>query len=168
VKLTKVERLILANQFRILKESNPQDNHLRRAEVLENGFESLYEEEVFGTIFDSMKEEEGTFVVDVLSMYRGLHDSYLKLKDKGDLTVEDIKFLGFDGNEEDKHFSFTNFFIKDMERFAEIDELCEGYFNSHSAKIPTYRRMLEKWVLIEPVERHEMTIDQIRGLINTH
>ncbi|WP_344341984.1 YfbU family protein, partial [Streptomyces rhizosphaericus] len=92
MEISKAERLILANQFRILAESNPQDKHLIRAEILERGYEALYNDEIFNLLSEEMDQEEGDFVIDVLSMYRGIDDSYENLQDKQNLSEREITF----------------------------------------------------------------------------
>ncbi|MFD2628718.1 YfbU family protein [Oceanobacillus kapialis] len=166
MEISKAERLILANQFRILAESNPQDKHLIRAEILERGYEALYNDEIFNLLSEEMDQEEGDFVIDVLSMYRGIDDSYENLQDKQNLSEREITFPGFDGNYETRYYGFTKFFIQDYSRFAEIDERCNGNFNSHRELIPKYRRMLETWNQIPSEERHSMNIEQIQELLN--
>lgn len=160
--ISEVERLILINQFTILEEKNPQDSYYRQGrEILESGYKVLYNE-ITQILSKEMSEEDGDFVIDVLQMYRTLHDSYNNLGDKKDLKESDVMFKGFDGNEEGKHYSFAQYFVKDYKRFSEFEKVS---FNSHTNKIPKYQRMLIEWRKLDRFEC-DLTVEEINNIIN--
>src|SRR5690606_38674974 len=70
--LTTVERLLLAQQHRILAKlvtnDHDQQHHDRLAEALEQGFVSEYDE-LFATIEPELSAAECRFVMDVLDMF---------------------------------------------------------------------------------------------------
>jgi len=166
MELSKTERLMLINQFEILEQTNPQDSYYREGrKILESGYKVLYSE-IFDRLYEEMSVEDGKFVIDALLMYRNLLDAYENLEDKGGLDKTDIKFKGFDGNEETKHYAFTNFFINDFNRFSEFSENRYGEFNTHSQMIPKYRRMLEVWEQIAEKYERSLTLEQIKKIIN--
>lgn len=159
IKLTKTERLILANQYQILevlgaKEAERYRNHRM---ALERGY-ALHFTDAFENISDEMSEEECTFVLDVLSMYRALHASHEKLKDKTDIDASSAQFLGFDGNNEPRHLAYCHYFCEHLGNFSELCPIP----NSHRQMLDIYRRTLRAW---EAMGRpHELTKDQIGEL----
>ncbi len=87
-------------------------------------------------------------MLDILEMYRGIIYSFINLKREGKiktLTEDDVKFPGFDGNNETKQMSYAEYFIVDLGRYNEIEELSHGYYNSHWQMLDKYRTMLRKW-----------------------
>ena len=88
-----------------------------------------------------------TEVVDTLDMYDILEINFdrLSAKDKARLKEEaepfgdDVKFRGFDGNNESEHFSIARFLVEDMGRWSRFKK---RDMNSHSPAIDSYRRML--------------------------
>ena len=100
---------------------------------------------VFGGHEDS--EQVVSEVVDVLDMWSFLERGYDKLSQKDKARVEkeaepfgkNVRFPGFDGNNEGEHMGIAHFLINELERFASF----KGRdLNSHWPSIETYRRML--------------------------
>lgn len=98
-------------------------------------------------------EEETPAIVDetqdILEMFSMIEYSYSKLSDaeKARIKIEaepfgqesDIKFQGFDGNNESKYLVVAHFLVDDLERFEEFKGRIA---NTHFPSIDTYRRML--------------------------
>jgi len=87
-------------------------------------------------------------VADILEMWSQLEASYSALSAAEKTRVEteaspfgrEVKFPGFDGNNESRHLSVAKHFIKEMGRWTEF----EGRdLNSHAPSLAAYRRMLE-------------------------
>ena len=86
-------------------------------------------------------------VFDVLNMWSFIERGYAKLstKDKERVELEaepygtNVAFQGFDGNEEDMHFSIASFLINGLGRF---NCFTERDLNSHFPSIDGHRRML--------------------------
>jgi len=145
MKLSKAERLILANQFQLLSE---QDNEyldketcLQFVTILREGYELLYDD-IFSGMDEEVSAEKCRFVLDVLSMYRIISNSFHRLSETT-LTEEVIAFAGFDGNEETKEYSFLKFFINDYDRFRDLKKNKYMEENSHSRMVPRYIRQFE-------------------------
>jgi len=145
MKLSKAERLILANQFHLLSDEDNEylskKSCLNFATILLEGYEYLYPD-IFSGMNEEVSQERGSFVADVLSMYRIISNSLYRLSETN-LTKEDIAFAGFDGNEEGRECSFLKFYINDYNQY---DDLKENEFmqeNSHSRMIPTYQQQLD-------------------------
>ena len=173
--LSKVERLTLANQFQLLSE---QDNEyydkkrcLQFVTILMDGYELLYDD-IFSGMDEEVSSEQCRFVLDVLSMYRIISNSFHRLS-KTTLTEEDIAFAGFDGNEETKEYSFLKFFINDYDRFRELKKNKYMEENSHSRMVPRYIRQLEIFNSIIESKKgtyqphgNELTEEEIKLILN--
>ena len=83
IKLTIVEREILANQFRILEKlegDNQQRDYRNLIEALESGYE-LHYMDVFEDLSETtLSKDDCRRVLDILEMFRGLIYSYQGLK----------------------------------------------------------------------------------------
>ena len=103
-------------------------------------------------------------------MFRGITYSYNNLKregEQGSLTPEMIQFKGFDGNNETKQMSYATYFIVDLDRYSEIQEYSNNYYNSHGRMLPKYRAMLAKWEEYKALDnRYLMNEQQILDLLN--
>ena len=140
-KLTKIERLQLSNQFRILHSLTEDESYAIKAEIVEHGYEGLYDdifETIYGGISEDICEETGL----ILHMFRIINNAYARLSDveKEQIDVERIKFQGFDANN-DQHYSYMKFLVEKMDMW---DEHKNTYLNSHdSLPIRKYRKMLD-------------------------
>lgn len=173
VKLTQKDRAMFLYLLKILKNQGDQEyDYDNLIKALQYGFE-LHYSDVFECLFDEELSAEGcSEVLDILEMYRGIIYSFINLKREGkldSLTEDDVKFPGFDGNNEGKQMSYADFFIKDLGRYSEIDELSHGYYNSHSRTLPKYRAMLVKWEEYKSLpNRYMMNELQIKELLNVY
>ena len=99
MKLTKLERLNLINQYTILAKLSPDDaEHYEELKtILEDGYEIFYSS-LDMWISEDMPEEEGKFVLDILDLYRFIED--YKSRSPNSLVLENHYsiFLWFDGN----------------------------------------------------------------------
>ena len=114
MKHTRVERAILANQYRIFEFLDPKqsDSYKWVREVLECGYELEYEQ-IFQEVYDddnALTKEECSEVVNIMAMFEALNRSYDTLKDKSGIEKALIDFTGFDGNNESKQMAFARFF----------------------------------------------------------
>ena len=64
----------------------------------------------------------------------------------------DVKFPGFDGNNEGKYMSVARFLVDDLERYSNFKGRCD--LNSHSHSIETYARMYRVFGTIRPSLSH--------------
>lgn len=154
IELSIYERQVLINQLEILKKlngnSSDEKDFNNKIEALKSGYE-LHYQDVFDEISDeTLSYDECREVLNILEMFRGIIYSYKNLEREKKLlklTTNDIKFIGFDGNHETKQMLYTKYFICDLNRYSEIQELYGNYFdyNSHYPMINTYRIMLDIW-----------------------
>lgn len=139
-KLTDVERLLLANQFRILDKLEPDEHYRLAAEALTRGYEGLYQRLVFH-LSEPLPERVVTEVYDIFEMYCGLTDAYEHRGVKKPKGLHPV-FEGFDGVH-DPHHGVGNFLVKDLGLWPELKK---GPMNSHSSTtLPSYLKMVAVW-----------------------
>jgi uncharacterized protein YfbU (UPF0304 family) len=149
MKLSKKDRLMLINQYRILEEldNNNSRHYANYIEILEHGYEIFYSD-MIEWVFDEMPEAEGLLVLDVLSIYREI-ENYKRENPDDDEIINHTwgYFEGFDGNNEPAYHNFTLFLIDKYDRFTEQNEYrnLTDSFNSHSPRLDKYRGMIDKW-----------------------
>lgn len=167
MKLDIKERLSLSFQLKILEKLYPEDKeyYANHRKAIEDGYE-LHYEWITEHLSEGLTSEECTFVLEVLDMYATLYFSFQKLKESTDLTEDFIKFPGFDGNNETMYMAYTKYFIEDLDRFGEIKETTNGYYNSHSKMITKYKNMLVKYVEFKQPYTYELTEEQVSELVN--
>ena len=165
IQFTDAERVILANQYHILAALNPDsEEHYRKlASHVQNGFEWLYKQE-FDFMAPAMPDEDARLVVDILSLYANLKQSYGELTDKGAIKETDLKFDGFDGNHdvESNLMCFTDALAEEG-RFSDVVTKGDGC-NSHYEALPGYQRMLDAWrAMGQP--RNSLSLEQIEKIL---
>lgn len=137
-----IEKLILFNQYQILKHINPDnaDVYEQNQKVLEYGSDSDIEDLssfLFGTSEEVKKE---TF--DILQMFSDLEYAYEKSFNSNSEYEYSAKFRGFDGNEEAEHYCYCKHLINNEDRYTEFKG---RELNSHCPVINRYRRMLDNY-----------------------
>lgn len=173
MELSKKDRLILVNQYRILQKLSKEGYEIADYEskitALLNGYTLHYED-----LFDEFSEkelsvEESRYVLDVLELYRAIIFSYTRLCGENlvkKLTDKDVAFPGFDGNDESEYLSYARYFIEDLGRYDEIKQYAaECDLNSHMNTTNRYKAMLSIIANIEPRYRYCMSEEQIIKLL---
>jgi uncharacterized protein YfbU (UPF0304 family) len=142
--LSKVERLLLINQYQILSLLQPQQaqDHQLMIKKLENGYTPrLF---VFGEYLgDDLSDSVDHFVFEVLEMYRAMTFSLNGFKKKDGLDKKAIQFPGFDGNYETEYLVYAQYLLDDEKLYAELQR--KGGYNSHHPTIERYGRMIAVW-----------------------
>jgi uncharacterized protein YfbU (UPF0304 family) len=159
--LTKIERLTLMNQYRILAKLYPGEasGYSRFADALEHGFTHEYDDFLTG-LDEEMPGEQCAFVYRVLSMYEALHSSWHRVSDKGGISADRITYQGFDGNSEGQFMTYSRFIVEQRGLF---DYIGIKDHNSHLPSIVRYERMLEAWGRFD--ESHDLTIEQMQAIL---
>jgi uncharacterized protein len=165
--LTKTERWILTNQYKILERLDPDNAEEYRTmqEVLERGYEQEYEWKT-PYLYDGdsvMTEEKCLYVVNVLAMYDALQQSYQGLGNKGDIEERDVVFPGFDGNNEATYQGYAQFLRNRSSKFTDL-RVRDKNLNSHMPTLQMYNRMQDVWAQLG--EGHELSADQIRAILD--
>ncbi|MEW5704425.1 MAG: YfbU family protein [Pseudomonadota bacterium] len=118
------------------------------------------------------REQAVSEVVNILDMWSFLESGYARLTDDDKARIaseleslgKDVRFPGFDGNNESEHYSISRFLIDDMDRFSSF----KGRdLNSHHPVLDGYRRML---LVFEPKRRTltggELDVSQIIAVLH--
>ncbi len=170
--LSLTERIILANQLRILERLDEGEakyySHLRDA--LERGYELEYAELATAFSDDGLTEAECNEVYEILEMHRALNYGQRELPADAGISAADVKFRGFDGNNETRHMAYVRF-IRSEEKYEEMGD--PNGFNSHMPMLGRYRRMLRVYEQIkteqrrtgEDISHDDLTVDEIRQIL---
>lgn len=146
MQLNRKERVMLANQYKILAALDPDSSsrYIELMEIVENGYEIFYSM-IDEWYRDEMSKEEGQFVLDILDLYRAIEDVKRRTKDSDLISHPSSVFRGFDGNNETAEMAFCRFLIDRQGKFEEQKRNASrnGSFNSHTPMKEKYRRMLE-------------------------
>lgn len=163
MKLSKLDRIFLVNQLRIMEAlypaEAPQFNVQR--EVIERGYEMLYAWG-FEHIYDedeNMTAEESREVWDTMDMFDAIARSMPEGFDTSGYPM--TKFAGYDGNVESKFMSFAQFTVERLKRFEYVPMERPGYWNSHRPMRATYCRMLNEWKKWPSPDRFSMPREQL-------
>lgn len=150
MKLTRAERWIISNQLRLLSilDSDQSEYYEQSQKILENGYEVLYED-CINYIYpdgETFSEEKSQLVFNILTMFRNIDSALTHLEDTEGLKIDELKFQGFDGNEETEYMLFTRFYCTEYGggRFPELVEGLDS-FNTHWPVLESYLRMVEAW-----------------------
>lgn len=165
-KLSRKDRLILINQYKILEKLEPEgaSEYQQLITILANGYEYHYPEVLGGVYPDTLSEGECREVSDILIFFTALQDSYKNLDDKEGIDEYRIQFRGFDGNEESSQTGYLKYLVEIDKKFEHVVK--RGEYNSHSLSLPYYRTMLARWQEMgKPRYPNRMTKDQIIKLI---
>lgn len=128
----------------------------------------------YGTIFHDHERDPkiADEVFDILKMWSAVERCYggLSVNDRAriqdDLRIlgDDIKFPGFDGNSEGDHLSTAGFMINNLGHFPEFSD--RALLNSHSATLPSHRRMLESFTATQrAIIRGNLTVSQLIDIL---
>lgn len=146
------ERLVLFNQYEILKKLYPEKSDLydRHQEVVERGFESLYHE--LGIADATVSRATAREVEDILGLFNAI-------KASGGAN-NNIEFVGFAANQSNEHFSYADFLSKILKLPQEISKSAD---NRPELQLEKYRTMLKRWDEIG--RKRELSADQIEHLV---
>jgi uncharacterized protein YfbU (UPF0304 family) len=164
-KLDKIQRRILANQYRLLShlDEAQASGHQRRAEILEEGYEGQYFA-IFDEIADPLPERECKFVFEVLNMYHALQQRASDLAEFPSDLSDAIGFAGFCERDEIELVGYERFLASDAPKsnvFAKLTRTQPPPF----AASARYRKMLAAF---SQVKRGPdgLTVDQIRTIVD--
>jgi uncharacterized protein len=169
--LTLFERSVLAAQHRMMAATQDVDDyesedHLKVAEILENGFSGEYDT-AFLNLDSELSRAECRLLWDILDMFRVLESSITRIDaaqraEVGEQAEHALSFRGFDFNDalEAKLARYTKFLIRQDQWAEQVGVLEHDGGNSHSPMLETYKRMLAAFSSIWSLR----TNDYSRGL----
>lgn len=148
MKLTKLERRLLANQYLILEKLYGEEagSYASLRKAIEEGYE-LHYGDAFENLSDGLTADECREVRSVLDMHRFLHFAHAKLTpaDKEAIPAATVAFDGYDGNNETTQMAYVRYVIEDQGDWSELKTGGHGEFNSHMPMISDYRAMVARW-----------------------
>ncbi len=168
-KLSRLDRLFLSNQMRILEALYPDEavDIATHREAIERGYEMLYQWDM-DHIYDGddvMSAEESAEVWDTLDMFDAINRFVENSDDEELKRAPFTKFLGYDGNNETKFMAFTAYTIERLHRFEYVPTPSKGYWNSHMPVRDNYNRMLEEWRKVPRMRRLELTREEVDAIL---
>ena len=144
MKLTRTERWMLSNQYRILEALYPSEAqgyaHIRDA--IESGYELEYEQIIPHIYEEGLSDSECREVRDIMTMFSSLKASFNQLEDTSGIEEWEINFRGFSGNDETTYMAYAQY-LRERGSFRELEH-GDG-FNSHFPMLSAYRKMLPEW-----------------------
>lgn len=145
MKLSRSERWILANQFRIMSQLDRAnaDYYAGVVEALERGYAASIDRYGAHILRDDTNAEECAEVDDILAMYHAMQRSFRTLDDPFGIEEWQLRFPGFDGATEGDYLGYARFVIQREKRYSYFDAA-----NDVDTKLPMlriYRRMLGDW-----------------------
>lgn len=173
---TEAERLILANQYKILHElsSQKKDGSKEKYEqligVFNNGYTNEYhliEEDEFvpdTLVLDFKAQKE---VCDLISMYQFLLNSYEEAREKYS-DIPEIRFVGYDGNNEAHKLAYMNYILDTLDLYDDVKKAFKsvGERNSHGAT-HAHDDMLAKFKeLKDNDELYNDTANSVKQILN--
>jgi uncharacterized protein YfbU (UPF0304 family) len=160
MRLSKIERVLLAEQYRILAKIDPDNAELyaHNCKVLENGYE-LYFDSLDERFKAGVSRERCIEVLRILTMFDALDESYRRIKGDSAIRPEAIRFRGFDKDDEEDLLGYAQFVLYDEGQFSTLKR---EDLNSGSSMLAIYRRMLREWD--KSREKNRLTEDDMQRI----
>jgi uncharacterized protein YfbU (UPF0304 family) len=162
VELTKVDRLILSNQYRILEALYPdeRDAFARSRAAIEGGY-SVHYSDLAECLNDELTPKQCEEVADILEMFSSLQSGYQKLTDQSGIDPHALVFPGFHGNDEAGYLNYAHYLIKKTGR-RDCPESTADELNTTCPLLDSYRGMLLVW---RPMKSRPLSKDQILTIL---
>lgn len=160
--MDKLKRFELINQLLILEKLYPEeaDHYAQNRKALEYGFE-LHYSWLTENLSDGLSEEECKEVLDIMDMYRSITFSWSRINPDKEIPKE-IRFRGFDGNNEGALRSYVQYFIIELDRYEELKYgQAHPSFNSHTRMLARYKNQLRIWKGFD----FDLTAEQIASIL---
>lgn len=163
-----LQRLILANQYRIMSMLEPDEGSHRLAiHAIEHGFESEIEGLADDTCVSWLSKDSCHFVLDVLEMFNVIDIAIEEFEpDAAERIKQDpnIKFRGFDGNHETGMMKFAEFQVVEKGHWESLN-LARKDMNSHLQMKDKYSKMLAVYrPLMDGRNDCYLTADEVRKI----
>jgi uncharacterized protein YfbU (UPF0304 family) len=140
--ITPLERLMLANQFRILTKVDPDYARYHRLdekiEILEQGFEGDYGFILEGVSENRLSPDNCQLVRDIMIMT----STMLDLKGKTNIDLGEYDQVGFDSHSEGEYASYAEFLLKrNPAGYPGISDVVDV----HHPMVDRYKKMVVAW-----------------------
>ncbi|PIJ51491.1 hypothetical protein BL250_13990 [Erwinia sp. OLTSP20] len=162
--ISHAQRLIIANQYRLLARLEPaQEAHYRRLQtIVECGY-GLQLSELAHDFGEMMSEALCRNVIDIMEMYHAIQVSWNNLKEKTDIDVRRLNFLGFDAASEGQLLGYVRFLVESEGRYPDFDASQHG-FNAQTPMWQKYQRMLTLWQACP--RQYHLSANEITQILN--
>jgi uncharacterized protein YfbU (UPF0304 family) len=148
MELAKTDRLVLINQYMILKlfDRDREDRYSELITTLEEGFEIFFAY-VQDQISEEMSPAEGRFVYDVLSIYKCIEFYKRDNPASGIAHHTWVYFPGLGGKYESEYRTFTLFLIETYKKSTEQGKpiATPQTIDRHAPTLDKYKRMINEW-----------------------
>lgn len=169
MELTRIERWILGNQYRIradlAKDPELRDSFARAAEALECGYQIKYSVLAEHVSQEELSRADSEFVLDVLDMFTALARAAKADALPVGVKASEVEFHGFDGNNEPELVEFARFWCQDPHgpRYTELWKPGFG-FNAHMRTRDRYSRQLAEWQSSQ--DKHVLTASDVTRILD--
>lgn len=150
MELTQKDRVILINQYQMLKHLDPDaaEHYDEFIEILQKGYTPLYPQIWLPLDESELSEDQCRFVLDVLNLYR-IIEKYQDANPQDQDIREHTwgRFRGFDETNESKYLSFARFLLRKQRKFEEFARHAGNTdnFTSDGPTLSKYRNMVAAW-----------------------
>jgi len=145
MKLSRIERWTLANQYRILAALYPQNAALYNDYVvaLERGYASVIDRLAEHIMRDDTNHKESEEVDEILEMFDCLQRAFRTLDDPYGIESFQVHFPGFDGKTEADYLGYAHFALERERRHENLESAAN--LDTRSPMLRAYRRMVSEW-----------------------
>lgn len=145
MKLSRTERWILANQFRIMAALDPPNaaTYRSNAEALERGYANVIDRISSHIVRDDTNRRESDEVDEILAMFDALQRSYRTAEDNFGVDPWRLNFPGFDPKTEADYLGYASFALSREGRYPNLSRAAA--LETGSPMLRQYRRMLDEW-----------------------
>ncbi|MDP5255098.1 MULTISPECIES: YfbU family protein [unclassified Vibrio] len=165
--LNDAQRLILANQYRLMALLEPSEKrHFQRLQTLvEKGFEK--ELSVLTEDFTHLNTNTCQEVYDTMEMYHALQTSYslLNREQQSDIDERRLRFLGYDAMKENELVDYVRFLILEDGHYPEWRQQ-EHNFDAQVVMRPKYQAMLMRFK--QCPRQYHLCANEIKQIFNAH
>lgn len=145
MKLSRTERWMLANQYRIMAALYPQQAALYNDYVvaLERGYATVIDRMAEHILRDDTNHRESEEVDEILGMFDALQRAFRTLDDPYGMEAYQLQFPGFDGKTEADYLGYSHFALEREKRYENLDT--SRNLDTGQPMLRAYRRMLDEW-----------------------
>ncbi|WP_067705718.1 MULTISPECIES: YfbU family protein [unclassified Erwinia] len=163
MEMTAPQRLILANQYKIMSMLDPDnaESYRRQQTIIERGYGLQMRE--LDREFGALSEAQCRTLIDIMEMHHALHVSWTNLKDPSVIEARRLMFHGFDAATEAQLLGYVRFMVHVEGRYTHFDSSLHG-FNAQTPMWEKYQRMLTVWHTCP--RQYHLSANEIAQIIN--
>jgi hypothetical protein len=145
MKLSRTERWVLANQYRIMAALYPDQGATYRsyAEALERGYANAIDRFSAHVVRDDTSHKESDEVDEILDLFYALQRSFRTMEDPYGIDDWRLHFPGFDRKTEEDYLGYAHFSLSHEGRYPNLTSA--PTLDTGRPMLRDYRRMVEEW-----------------------